>query len=187
MTGQNSAKFITAIPNAHLYCFEPDARAIVRFKNNPMLRTDHVHLYEVAIGSRTGRTTFYPSTSDDQDGGGFDQSGSIRSPKNTALDHPWVKFGKPITVQTLTLDDWCRDNKISDVDFIWMDVQGAERDVIDGGTQTLRKTRFIYTEYSNNELYEGQIGFRENFAKLPQFAVIKRYSGDVLLQNKDTF
>lgn len=69
-----------------------------------------------------------------------------------------------------------------------MDVQGAESDVIAGGQKTLGRTRFIYTEYSDRELYEGQLSLRSILDLLPAFEVVTLYpreiEGDVLLRNK---
>ncbi len=68
-----------------------------------------------------------------------------------------------------------------------MDVQGAEADVIAGGMQTVSNTRFIYTEYSDRELYEGQLSLRAILDLLPSFEVAAHYprdvEGDVLLKN----
>ena len=66
---------------------------------------------------------------------------------------------------------------------MWMDVQGAERDVIRGASATLEKTRYVFTEYSDDELYEGQAGLSEILELLPQFRVVRCFSEDVLLQN----
>ena len=41
-----------------------------------------------------------------------------------------------------------------------MDVQGAERDVLQGSNTMLSNIGYIYTEYSNEELYEGQLDLR---------------------------
>ena len=41
------------------------------------------------------------------------------------------------------------------IDLIWADVQGAEADLIEGGTEALRRTRYFYTEYNNQELIRG--------------------------------
>ncbi|MGM4884385.1 MULTISPECIES: FkbM family methyltransferase [unclassified Rhizobium] len=68
-----------------------------------------------------------------------------------------VRFDRPISVETRRLDDWCGEAGLENIDVIWMDVQGAEADVIAGGNQILSRTRYIYTEYSDQELYEGQL------------------------------
>ncbi|MGD1015492.1 MAG: hypothetical protein ABR863_03490, partial [Roseiarcus sp.] len=59
----------------------------------------------------------------------------------------------------------------------------AEADVILGAAKILRETRFLCTEYSDVELYEGQRPLKELLALLPSFDVVTRYPGDVLLRN----
>jgi len=182
--GSDTLAFLEAMPTARVYCFEPDPRAILRFKQKLGSRVDRVTLSEIAISDRNGTITFHMSGSGPVPGEGFDQSGSIRIPKNHLLDHPWVTFDKAITVKTRTLDDWCAEHAVANIDFLWMDVQGAEGDVIAGAIDSLKRTRFLYTEYSNNELYEGQLPLRRLLALLPSFEVMRRYPGDVLLRNR---
>jgi hypothetical protein len=71
------------------------------------------------------------------------------------------------------------------VDFIWADIQGAEVDLIKGGTETFKRVKYFYTEYANSEYYEGEIGLPEICAMLPDFEIIEDYGGDVLLKNKN--
>jgi FkbM family methyltransferase len=181
--GNDTLGFLRAIPRPTIYCFEPDARAIARFKARMGPELGKVNLIEVAISDRAGQIEFHAS-----DGGdlpeGWDQSGSIRRPKNHTKANSWVKFEKTVSVNTCRLDDWCADSGVTTVDFIWMDVQGAEGDVIGGGAKTLQATRYLYTEYSNDELYEGQLSLKGLLARLPAFEVVRRYPGDVLLKNK---
>ena len=68
-------------------------------------------------------------------------------------------------------------------DSIKLDVQGAELDIFRGGKNALSKTRFIYTEYSNIEIYEGQANLPELLKHLKNFKIIIRYQNDVLLKN----
>ena len=62
-------------------------------------------------------------------------------------------------------------------------MQGAEGDMIAGGQATLARTRYLYTEYSNEEIYEGEPTLEALLAMLPKFSVVKRYPSDVLLKN----
>ena len=83
----------------------------------------------------------------------------------------------------MTLDSWVQKEGIGMIDFIWADVQGAEADIIAGGKEALRNTRYLYTEYSNTELYEGQVNLNQLLKLLPDFRVVRRYEYDVLLKN----
>lgn len=187
--GEHTLWLLEIFENPTVYCFEPDPRAIARFKEKVGQRSN-VHLFEIALSDNNGDTTFY------QSGGrldeksietmpeGWDLSGSIRQPKDHLAKHPWVTFEQSITVKTATLDAWCREHAIGDIDFIWMDVQGAEIDVFRGGVTMLPKTRFIYTEYDNSELYEGQYTLKQLLKYLKDFKVMIRYPADVLLRNQ---
>jgi 2-O-methyltransferase len=136
--GGDTLAFLRVMPQAKIYCFEPDPRAIGRFKKHLGAHLGKVRLFEIAVSDRTGQIDFYSSSGGDRPNG-WDLSGSIRRPKNHLIECPWVKFEKTITVSTCRLDDWCAENGVKQVDFIWMDVQGAEGDVIAGAPKFCKK------------------------------------------------
>jgi hypothetical protein len=70
------------------------------------------------------------------------------------------------------------------IDLIWADTQGAEGDLIAGGAEALAATRFFYTEYSNDEWYDGQPDLKKIADMLPNFDIVHRFSMDALLRNK---
>lgn len=187
--GTDTLKFLEIFDNPSIYCFEPDPRAIAKFKAN-VGQCSNVHLFEIAVSDRNGEITFYqssgqaPGESATAMPEGWDQSGSIKEPKDHLRVYPWVTFGNSITVKTATLDTWCNAQGLELIDFIWMDVQGAEVDVLRGGVNTLNNTRFLYTEYYNKELYKGQYTLKQLLKYLNTFEVLIRYPTDVLLMNK---
>lgn len=186
--GSKSLWFFEIFKNPKVYCFEPEPRAIARFKAK-VGRHPNINLFEIALCDHNGEIEFFQSNGyrNNEDKTwipeGWDLSGSIRQPKEHLVVHPWVKFGQKIVVTASTLDTWCDKHGIEEIDFIWMDVQGAEIDVFRGGKNSLRKTRFIYTEYSNEELYKGQFDLKQLMKYLKDFAVVVRYPADVLLRN----
>jgi FkbM family methyltransferase len=189
--GSETLWFLEMFERPTVHCFEPDPRAIARFKTTVGQRPN-VHLVELALSDHGGEVTFYQSSgmrSEEQAKAmpdGWDLSGSIREPKKHLEVYPWVRFGKEITVSTSTLDAWCDEHGIGTVDFIWMDVQGAEGDVLRGGRNTLAKTRFLYTEYNEDELYAGQFNLRQLMKYLEDlgFVVLIRYPEDVLFGSR---
>ena len=86
-------------------------------------------------------------------------------------------------MQTVTLDSFARDAGLSTVDFIWAEVQGSEGDLARGGAETFRRTRYLYTEYSNDEMYEAQACLDDLLAALPDFRVVELWPEHVLLEN----
>ncbi len=184
--GTDTQCFLRLCPEAKLYCFEPDVRAAARFKTNMRPYLDKVALFEIAISDRNGKATFHPSNGEGE-AKEWDLSGSIRRPKKHLVEYDWVRFDQPISVETRRLDDWCGEANLNKIDLIWMDVQGAEADVIAGGKGTFSNTHFIYTEYSDKELYEGQLSLQGILQLLPSFELVTQYPravyGDVLLRN----
>jgi len=187
--GSHTFWFLEIFENPKVYCFEPDPRAIARFKEKVGQRP-HVMLFEIAISDDNGETTFYQSDGQRDEKQfktrpqGWDLSGSIRQPMDHLKVHSWVTFDNTITVKTAALDTWCKEHGIEVIDFIWMDVQGAEIDVFKGAMNALTRTRFIYTEYSNREMYKGQHTLKQLLNHLKNFKVLIRYPSDVLLRNK---
>jgi FkbM family methyltransferase len=187
--GSHTLEFLRLFERSRVYAFEPDPRALESFRAR--VNSPRAKLYDLAISDADGTTEFHTS------GGlpspelsewrprGWDLSGSIRRPKEHLEQHPWCTFGEPIPVRTMRLDTWCREEGVTRIDLIWADVQGAEENLINGAREALRRTRYFYTEYSDRELYEGQIGLREIMNLLPDFEVLRRFANDVLLKNRN--
>lgn len=183
--GQTTVELLKAMPGATIFAFEPDPRAIAKFRE--AITHPNVHLHECAIGATNGTVTFHQSSGAEhlsEYSQGWDQSGSIRRPHSHLKVWPWVRFEKQITVPIMTLDTWSAQHRIGTADFIWADVQGAESDLVDGAARFLRSSRYFYTEYSNDEWYQGQITLAGLLQKLPDFELVRRYPMDALLKNK---
>jgi len=184
--GQTTVELLKAMPGATIFAFEPEPRAIAKFR--AAIASPNVHLYECAIGAVNGTISFHQSSGGEHlpdYSKGWDQSGSIRRPNSHLKVWPWVKFEKQITVPIMSLDSWSKQHQISKADFIWADVHGAESDLVEGAARFLRSTRYFYTEYSNDEWYEGQVTLADLLEKLPDFDLVRRYKMDALFKNKD--
>jgi FkbM family methyltransferase len=111
-------------------------------------------------------------------------SGSIRKPTGHLKHFPEVEFKNPIYVPGYALDFIARG--LSRIDLLWCDIQGAERDMIEGGRATLRKTRYMMIEAEPEvELYEGQALKPELLAMLPDWEIIKDFGYNLLMSNRE--
>jgi FkbM family methyltransferase len=188
--GTHTKIFLKLFPKATIYACEPDPRAVARFRAN--IVDPRVKLFEGAIGVHDGEAEFHvssgfpPGITPEQKAHfplGWDLSGSLRAPKKHQEIWPWCKFESTIKVPVLRLDTWADWNNVEKIDFIWADTQGAEGDIIVGGKMALARTRYFYTEYSNDEWYEGQPNLEQLIKMLENFVVLQRYQMDVLLMN----
>lgn len=178
--GQTTAEFLKEMPHARIFCFEPDPRAIAIFKEN--IKSPNVKLIECAVGNNAGNITFHQSSGVDEYAG-WNQSGSIKPPKDHVKIWPKVTFENKIEVPVIRLDDWIETENLEQIDFIWADTQGAEGDMILGGPQAINKSRFLYTEYGFQEIYEGQVSLSEIDGYLGDFSILRLFTMDVLFEN----
>lgn len=194
--GRDARELKKILPGSDIHCFEVDPRSadLFRRRNLFTLGTDF-HLWTFALGKEDGSVNFYQSDSETRrhysDQNEWSASSSLKKPKNHLQLFPDVNFKKIISIKVVQLDRFYFQTLYPRIiDFIWCDVNGAEEDVIRGGLNTLmNRTRFLYIEFSDNELYEGQITKDELLRLLPDFEVLEVYNfrgnfGNILLRNK---
>jgi FkbM family methyltransferase len=99
--------------------------------------------YQVALGSQKGTATMYLSSNEAQ-------SSSILKPKEHLEQHPDVSFDGTEEVEVSVLDKF----DLGDANFINMDVQGYELEVLKGGKNTLKNIDYVYCEVNRGEVYE---------------------------------
>ena len=184
-TGTHTALFAAAMPNATIYACEPDERAW-RQLQDVCVRFPNVRLMKVAVSDSDGVADFYCSSGKhpNREDADWNQSGSLCQPTGHLEQYKWCTFTESAKVQTRSLDSITAELGIDTIDFIWMDVQGAERHVLKGATKTLALTRYLYTEYSDVELYAGQPSLKEILGLANGFQVSRRFPGDALLKNR---
>lgn len=165
--GEDTLKFREIFPESFIIGFEPDPRCIDEINR---LKLTNFIMIRAAVSSVNGRSYFYQSDSSD----GWDGSGSIKKPKEHLNRFPHIYFTKGIPVTTLSLDYALNEylnppfedkpffSSKETIDLLWVDVQGAERDVFIGAKNTLKRTKYLHFEvYNDVEMYEGQPTLRE--------------------------
>jgi hypothetical protein len=73
-------------------------------------------------------------------------------------------------------------------DLLWVDANGGELAVIRGGLECLKKTRFLYIEFEEVELFKGAATRAQLLEALPGWEIIDEFNfagnyGDLLLKN----
>lgn len=86
--------------------------------------------------------------------GDSEGSSSILQPKAHLARHPGVHFNTEIRVPTVTLDEWFARHQIG-IDFMWLDLQGAELEVLKSGERLLGTLSAIHSEVWLEEGYAG--------------------------------
>lgn len=185
------SKRISQIAGNKIYGFEPDPRnlEILREKKSEFF-------YEIspkAISDVNGISRFYLSSGNPPEiyknedmNRDWSASNSLKIPKKHLEVHDWCKFDFCIDVQTIRLDSYCEEKGINHIDFLWMDVQGAEDLVINGMGEMKKNIKYIYTEYSNDELYDGSPNENTILNLLgDSWEILLQFENDILIKNKD--
>jgi FkbM family methyltransferase len=138
--GISSLFFAALYPGATVYGFEPLPRnyevCSMNYRNLPKGR-----LFPWAIGSRTGMAVF--ECQNDPRGGRLESS---------SHDLRHLPTTKRIEVEVVSVDDLVRIKGLEPPDFLKIDVEGAELDVLNGLGEQSRGIRRIFVETHGPEL-----------------------------------
>jgi FkbM family methyltransferase len=130
--------------------FEPLSKNFEVLHENLSNINANVSGYQVALGNKTGKEVMHLSSNDAQ-------SSSILKPKEHLEHHPDVTFDGTEEVEVKTLDSF----NFTQYNFINMDVQGYELEVLKGSKKTLESVDYVYCEVNRGEMYEGNAMIEE--------------------------
>lgn len=129
--GDWTRSVLKAQSKAEFHCFEPSKDIFLDLQSQ--LWPDRVRLVNAALSSQEGA-------------GNYDrETGSLhRDNLRTGTSR------KAESVKLLTIDDYCRNQNIKEIDLMKVDVEGHELDVFRGATQLLSEARIksLYFEYN---------------------------------------
>jgi FkbM family methyltransferase len=134
--------------------FEPLKENFEVLKNNVSELNANIIGYCVALGNKNQNVNMFLSSNNLE-------SSSVLKPKIHLNLHPEVVFSGEESVEMKRLDDFLFEN----YNFINLDVQGYEMEVLKGAEKTLKNIDYLYCEVNRNEVYEGNayIGEIDNY------------------------
>jgi FkbM family methyltransferase len=123
--GQSAKIYLAQFPDAHIYCFEPVGATFRELERN-LGAVRRVDLYQLALGSshRPGRMVI----------------GDMPEMNYLSSQSPEVPAGRGVpteVVEVITLDEFCRSREISRIDFLKIDTEGGDLEVLQGGEALL--------------------------------------------------
>jgi 2-O-methyltransferase len=152
--GETSLAMMKRWPSATVYGFEPVPELFEIVKKNTAA-WKNIHPSDLALSDKVGQAVFHLSAMEGQPDTSLG-SGSLLEPSHHREGFPWVKFDKTITVTTTTIDEWAKANQVNRIDFIWLDIQGAEFAVLKAAPRIMKTVKVVVAEVEFLELYKGQ-------------------------------
>jgi FkbM family methyltransferase len=153
---EDSIRYALKYPNATIHSFEPlpSNLKIIRDNLDKTGLSHRIHLHEEALSDKKGIATFHVSNS--SQGVHANKSSSLLEPKEHLVFYEYVDFNEKMEVKTITLHDFSQSHQITKIDFIHMDVQGAELNVLLGAADMIHAVKAVWLEVSPHEIYKGQ-------------------------------
>jgi len=171
--GRDTQRMSKQWPAGVVHAFEPVPAIFAMLATNTQQLLNVVR-HPYALGATTGTATLYVSEKPSRPGQPF-QAGSLLKP-HERLVHSEVRYPSTIIIDTITLDDWAKQNNIDHVDFMWLDVQGFALNILQASPQILTTLRALYVEVEFIQAYENQYQYEDVKAWLEQhnFVMIAR-------------
>jgi len=156
--GQTTAEYSSLFPEATIYSFEPFPEAFQklcqRFKGNSLVKP-----VQLAVSNKAGKKKFYV----------YRESGANSLFPTTDEVQYWVdppsaiESITTIEVPVTTIDDFCKQESINEIQIFKMDIQGGELNALRGATEKINQgcISLIYTEILFVPIYEGEALFYE--------------------------
>nr|PZN56883.1 MAG: FkbM family methyltransferase [Bacteroidota bacterium] len=136
--GGYTIELLKYFQNADIYCFEPSKKTFEILKNN-LNQKEGVHLCNFGFGEKAEFLELYS----DAEGSG------LASLYNRRLGHMSIQMERREQIEIRTIDQFCRDQNISNIDFLKLDIEGHEMAALRGASEMLNKNaiRFIQFEF----------------------------------------
>jgi FkbM family methyltransferase len=114
-----------------VYAFEPNPYVFEILKKHAEMWSDKIKPYQLALSEKNGEADLFISG----------ELGTI----STMLENreksilKFYKYNKKVKVKTMTLDSFCKEYNVERVDFIKIDTEGSEREIIKGAKETIKR------------------------------------------------
>ncbi|AWV99686.1 FkbM family methyltransferase [Arcticibacterium luteifluviistationis] len=109
--------------NSRIFSFEPSKKTFQELKKN--IGAEEINLFNVGLGERPESINLYST----------DNNSTLASAyQRTSDENETLNIEK---IEIITLDNFCQDNNIDNIDFMKVDVEGYEINVFKGASESL--------------------------------------------------
>lgn len=159
--GEDTVIMAQKWPLGHLHAFDPVPYFVSLTRNKVQahrIKNTSVHPY--ALWHTTGKEVFHYSKTV---GGASSLLESNKEMVNLC-DYQ----DRDIVVDCINLDEWAKKNSVDHIDFMWLDMEGSELQVLSSAPNIVKSVRVIITE----------INFREFRVGMTQYKHLKKLLND---------
>ena len=142
--GVNTLNLAKSFQDGIVIAFEPNPRAFERLSSAvKQSNLDNIRIFNLAINNSSGKATLYLDHGDSCNDPQFEKFSSLLKKVPSGSQKCQCPF---IEVSCVTLDDWCENNQISRIDFIQIDAEGNELQILKRSRNILKTVKVICTK-----------------------------------------
>jgi FkbM family methyltransferase len=141
--------------NIRVHGFEPDVKECARLNEAASAAGFDFHFHPVALAEQTGPAEFYRYAEPAANSFFAPNEPLIRRWCYTRSLHLLSQFKvlEKARIEAVSLNDWAQAESVTDFDFVKLNVQGAELDVLRGAGRTLESAMGMVVEQTFNPTY----------------------------------
>ncbi len=188
--GDDTLRFAAKWPKAQIVTFEANPAAFDKFREKTK-DIPNVHGYNLAVNNHNGKTILYVCYGDYGNNPVFEGASSLLEPSD------WTKKnyqGPQLIVPCVVLDDWCTNRGHRGFDFLWLDLEGLELQVLQSSPRVVESAKVIYTETNFLEFRKGMTQFKSlrQFLENSGFKLLahwyaENFQGDAIFLKEDLY
>ena len=174
--GTDTLKLAAAWPKGRIHAFEPNPHAYQVFCAYTR-NCKNVQGYNLALGEKSGKVTLHVCHGP----GGKDpiyEGASSLLESSEEMKHNYM--GPDVEVNCVVFDDWCKENQVASLDFMWLDLEGMELQILRSSPEILKTVKVVFTETNFREFRLGmtQYGPLRRFLEESGFQLVAHWFAD---------
>lgn len=147
--GEDTVRIYQNFPTATIYAFEP-CPEYYRSLKKAVKHNPNIHAFPFGLFSKSGYYTFHLSKTIDGASSLFEDNHLVEGPEYNDV---------PVDVYCMNLDEWALKNRVDHIDYMWLDMEGAEFDVLAASPMILKTLKAVSCEVNFCEYREGMCQF----------------------------
>lgn len=136
--GEDTVKLSKKWPKGKIFAFEPNPKAFERLREEVKNQTN-VTIFPFGLFSKTAEIGFWVNPGDEG-------ASSILEDNRLPEFTEYYKGAYQIPIFCMNLDEWAKKEGITHIDYMWLDLEGVEGQVLSSAPNILKTVQVISTE-----------------------------------------
>lgn len=165
--GANDGGYATEVrtyfPKAKIFAFEPHPLTFQALKETS--NRNNLTSYNYAVGGTNGKLLLW-DFADDAELKYTQPSSTLASVHRDVIEDFHKQKAQSFTVKQITIDSFIKKNDIKEIDFLKIDTEGSEYDVLLGASEAIKKNKIHIIQFEFNEMNAYSKRFFKDFIDL---------------------